>query len=371
MGTPKILSRYILRQFLTSFIAVFLSLGFIIYVFDVVDYMKRQFANQDFGFGSVLLVCLLKQPNMLQIILPFIVLIATIVCLCRMVKTSELVIIRASGRSVWQFIMPILVTSGIIGILNFSLFNPLSAKFYTEFERLNDQRRGEAHINTKESDLWLREHNNGKMYVLHAGRIRQEKIKDKKLVTIKDISILEFDEKDEFTKRTDSVSAWLDEENGQFVLNDVTIFQAGFLIKKLPTSTFKTNLTVNKIQSNFASTETISFWDLPGLIEFFDKSGFSSHSQRLQLHSLLVTPLTLIAMVLIAAVFSIDPNQRGGGGALRITAAIMFGFLLFFLSRITYAMGYANNLPIVIATWAPPFIFIFVAVARLFHKEDG
>lgn len=371
MGTPKILSRYILRQFLTSFIAVFFALSFIIYVFDVVDYMKHQFSNQDFGFVSVLLVCLLKQPNMIQIILPFIVLIATIVSLWRLVKTSELVIIRASGRSVWQFITPILISAGIIGILNFSLFNPLSAKFYTEFERLNDIRRGEAHINMKEADLWLREHRDGKMYVLHAGRIRQEKIKDQKFVTVKDISILEFNEKDEFIKRTDSVSAWLDEPNGQFILNDVTIFQSGFLVEKIPTSTFKTNLTVNKIQNNFATTETISFWDLPGLIEFFDKSGFSSHSQRLQLHSLLVSPLTLIAMVLIAAVFSIDPNQRAGGGALRVTAAILFGFLLFFLSRITYAMGHSNNLPIVIATWAPPFIFILVAVARLFHKEDG
>ena len=371
MGTPKIISRYILRQFITSFIAVFLALGFIIYVFDVVDYMKHQFSNQDFGFGSVLLVCLLKQPNMLQIVLPFIVLIATIVSLWRLVKTSELVIIRAAGRSVWQFITPILISAGVIGVLNFSLFNPLSAKFYTEFERLNDMRRGDTHINMKESDLWLREHRDGKMYVLHAGRIRQEKIGNQKLVTVKDISILEFNEDDQFTKRIDSESAWLDEANSQFIMSNVKTFQAGFMIEKTETATFPTSLTVSKIQSNFASSETISFWELPGLIQFFDKSGFSSHTPRLQLHSMLVSPLTLIAMVLIAAVFSVDPNQRGGGGALRVTAAVLFGFLLFFLSRITYAMGYANNLPIVIATWAPPLIFILFAVARLFHKEDG
>ena len=41
MSTPKLISRYILRQFLMSFFAVMLTLGFIILLFDVIEMMKK------------------------------------------------------------------------------------------------------------------------------------------------------------------------------------------------------------------------------------------------------------------------------------------------------------------------------------------
>ncbi len=363
MAVPKILSRYIIRQFLMSFFAVSLTLGAIILLFDVIELMKKE-SIPSFGFGNVLTLGLLKLPNMLLTVLPFIVLIAAIIVFWRLTKSSELVIIRAAGQSVWQFVMPLLATSFIIGVLSVVLFNPFSAAMYSKFQRLDDNRRGEPHISTSQG-LWLREHRDNKMYVLHTNDIRQEKLE----LTLKNVGILVLSDSDEFSKRIDARQAVLDD--GFFKLSDARVYENGKNIEYLPSLMIPTELTLGKITKNLASPETISFWDLPEIIKFFEKSGFSAHQHRMRLQSLLVSPFLLMTMVLIAAVFSVDPNQRAGGGALKISAAVASGFLLYFMTRITYAMGFASSLPVGFAIWSPPLIFASISITVLLHREDG
>ncbi len=363
MPAPKIISQYIIRQFLMSFFAVMLTLGAIILLFDVIEVMKKE-AFSSFGFTNVLTLGLLKLPNMILTILPFIVLIASIIVFRRLTKSHELVIIRAAGQSVWQFITPLLLTSFIIGIFSVAAFNPFAATMFSKYQRMDDDRKGTPHI-TSSQGLWLREHRDGKMYVLHARDLHQKKYE----LTLKGVSILIFSNENVFLKRIDAVKAVLNE--GFFELKDVRSYENGKVIEKQSTLKIPTELTLGKIQENFASPETISFWDLPEIIDFFENSGFSAHSHRLHLQSLLVSPFLLMTMILISAVFTVDPNQRRGGSALKISGAVACGFLLYFMTRITYALGFSTALPIAFAVWSPPLIFALISVSVLLQQEDG
>ncbi|MBR4126600.1 MAG: LPS export ABC transporter permease LptG [Alphaproteobacteria bacterium] len=363
MPAPKIISRYIVRQFLMSFFAVMLMLGSVILLFDIIEVMKKE-AVSSFGFSNILTLSLLKLPNMILTILPFIVLIASIIVFRRLTKSHELVIIRAAGQSVWQFIMPLLLTSFVIGVFSVTAFNPFSAAMFSKHQRMDDDRRGTPHI-TSSQGLWLREHRDGKMYVLHARGLHQSKYE----LNLKNVSILIFSNENVFLKRIDASNAFLTQ--GFFELKDARIFENGKLIEKQNILKMPTELTLGKIQENLASPETISFWDLPEIINFFESSGFSAHSHRLHLQSLLVSPFLLMTMILISAVFTVDPNQRRGGGALKISGAVVFGFLLYFMTRITYALGFSTALPIAFAVWSPPLIFALISVSILLHQEDG
>ena len=363
MPAPKIISQYIIRQFLMSFLAVMLALGSIILLFDVIEVMKKE-AVSSFGFGNILTLGLLKLPNMILTILPFIVLIASIIVFRRLTKSHELVIIRAAGQSVWQFVTPLLLTSFIIGVFSVTVFNPFSAAMFGKYQRMDDDRKGTPHISSSQG-LWLREHRDGKMYVLHAQGLLQEKYELK----LKNISIFIFSDQNVFLKRIDAIRATLND--GYFELKDARTYENGKVIEKKDILEVPTDLTLGKIQENFASPETISFWDLPEIIDFFESSGFSAHPHRLHLQSLLVSPFLLMTMILISAVFSVDPNQRRGGSALKISAAVVSGFLLYFMTRITYALGFSTALPIAFATWSPPLIFALISISLLLHQEDG
>ncbi len=363
MFAPKLISQYIIRQFLMSFFAVLITLGAIILLFDVIELMKKE-SIPSFGFANVLTLGLLKLPNMILTVLPFVVLIAAIIVFWRLTKSYELVVIRAAGQSVWQFVTPLLITSFIIGIFSVTVFNPFSASMFSKFQHMDDDRKGIPHISSSQG-LWLREHRDNKMFVVHARGIRQEKLE----LTLRNVTIFVFSDKNAFIKRIDANSAALNQ--GFFNLNNVRIYENGKNIEKHDILQIPTELTLGKIQENFASPETISFWDLPDIIEFFENSGFSAHPHRLHLQSLLVTPFLLMTMILIAAVFSVDPNQRKGGGALKISGAIVSGFLLYFMTRITYALGFSTALPVGFATWSPPVIFALISISLLLHREDG
>ena len=364
MSTPKILSRYIIKQFLFSFFAVMLTLGFITFLFDVIDLMKRE-SDSSFGFSKMLLMGVLKMPNMMLTVLPFGVLIGTIIVFWRLTKSSELVIIRAAGQSVWQFTNSLLVTAFLIGVIAVTVFNPFAAAMYGRFQLMDDDRRGQPHISADSQELWLREHRDGKMFVLHANGLRQKEYE----LTLRGVTVLVLSETNDFIRRIDAHSALL--EDGFFSLKNARLFETGTLTTLEEDLKLPTELTLGKIQENFASPDTISFWDLPKLISFFENSGFSAHTHRLKFQSLLVMPFLLSTMVLISAVFSVDPNQRRGGGALKVTAAVASGFLLYFMTKITYAMGFAASLPITFATWSPPAIFTLLSVSALLHSEDG
>lgn len=363
MPAPKIISQYIIRQFLMSFFAVMLALGSIILLFDVIELMKKE-AVSSFGFANMLTLGLLKLPNMLLTILPFIVLIASIIVFRRLTKSHELVIIRAAGQSVWQFVTPLLLTSFVIGLFSVAIFNPFSAVMFGKYQRLDDDRKGTPHISSSQG-LWLREHRDGKMYVLHASGLHQEKYE----LNLRHVSILIFSDQNIFLKRIDASRATLNK--GAFELKDVRSYENGKLIERNDLLEIPTDLTLGKIQENFASPETISFWDLPEIIDFFESSGFSAHQHRLHLHSLIVSPFLLMTMILISAVFTVDPNQRRGGSALKVSGAIVCGFLLYFMTRITYALGFSTALPIAFATWSPPLIFALISISVLLHQEDG
>lgn len=367
MFSPKILSRYILKQYIYSFIATLVSLQFVVYTFDIIDILRHEIKNTDFGFVDILIMGLLKQGNMLQIILPFIVLLSSIITFWRLTKSSELVIIRAAGQSIWQFVSPVIIFAGALGIFCFTLFNPLSAKMYASYERLNISRKEKSQISTTTQSLWIRESKNDQVFILHANSM----FKEKSTLTLKNVSLIVTNDYGEFFSQIEAPQAILEDKKNELDLQDAKIFVPGKKLEHIDHYIFETSITTDKIQNNFASPETVSFWRLPKLIAFFEASGFSAHSHILQYHSLIATPFILIAMVLIAAVFSIDPNQRGGGGALKLGLAIALGFLLFFMTKITYAMGFSSTLPVSVATYSPPLIFSFVAISILLSKEDG
>ena len=135
--------------------------------------------------------------------------------------------------------------------------------------------------------------------------------------------------------------------------------------------TLPTKLTLERVHDNFASPETLSFWQLPGFISFFERAGFSAPKHRMYLQSLIASPLLYCGMVLIAALFSLQPNLRSGGLMGRLGAGIATGFVLYFFSKLIYAFGLSQTIPQALAAWAPALMASLAGLGGLFHQEDG
>lgn len=366
MRISPTLSVYFGRQFLLSFLMLFGMFLLLIFMIDTVELLRRTASKPNVDFFAVVQMALMKLPHMGQKTFPFAILFGAMLSFWRLTRSHELVISRSAGVSAWQFMLPPLLIAFMLGIFQVAAINPLASTTLTVYERLEALHlKGKTnYLAISSAGLWLRQANKDGQSIIHSGQITQYRND----VLLTNVSIIMYEGQDRFKSRIDAKSAQL--EDGFWHLNDASIYVPEEPPKFEKDFWLETDLTLGKIQDNFAPPETMSFWDLPGFISTLEDSGFSAVRHRLYLHTLLAAPFLLCAMVLIAATFTLRISQRGSAGFV-IFGGLMTGFLLFFFSDVVFALGLSDSIPIILAAWAPSGIATLLGLSMLFHLEDG
>ena len=365
MSPWKILFRYISRQFFGWCFGVFAAMLTIVFLLDYIELIRR--AGTRPGATLVLLfeMAVLKQPYMAQQVMPFAILFGTMMAFWRLTRSNELVVARAAGISVWQFMAPPLLGALILGVAVVTVFNPVASVMQASYERMENRvLRGEGNqLTLSRSGLWLRQSNGADNHsIVHA---------DSFLISqsaLRDVTILFLSNDTKLSKRIDAEKARL--ENGEWDVQHGTVWEPSKPLQPFDRMIIPTNLTPRKIEDSFASPETMSFWELPGFIKLLENSGFPSQRHRLYYDALLARPFLFVAMVLIAASFSLR-MQRRGGTTLMIAGGIASGFALYFLSDVVFALGLSSTIPTLLAAWTPTGVSCLLGAGLLLHLEDG
>jgi lipopolysaccharide export system permease protein len=262
---------------------------------------------------------------------------------------------------------PALILAAAIGVLSLAVVNPLAAGLFSVYERVKDGliRNDAAALDIGETGFWLRETGGGGASIVHAVAVTQTE----GALALSGVTIIETDAKDNLVRRIEAKDGQL--LDGFIRLRDTLTLEPGQPATREPEMFQPTTITLTQVQESFASPETLSFWDLPDFIAFSQASGFSALPHRLHWASLTTMPVMLCAMVMIAAAFFLTAQARLAAWTLRAAAGVATGFLLFFFSRFTYALGLSATLPVALAAWAPAVIALLLGLAYLFHREDG
>ena len=355
---------YIGRQFLAWCASAFLTLIFLIVLFDSIELLRRTSSHESVTLGMVIAMALFKLPSLAQEAIPFAVLFGGMMAFWRLNRHHELVIARAAGLSAWEFLLPAMMVALAIGVVKVTVYSPFASAMLLHFEQLEAQ-----HISGKSSlaaisgeGLWLRQHTERGHYVLHAAGVHPRRME------LDDVLVLGLGDNDKFAYRIDAERAVL--EPGAWRLVNARINRPEGAPASYPVWRIPTDLTHENIQDSFATPETLSFWALPGFIEVLERAGFSALRHKLYWQSQIADPLLLCSMVLFAAAFTLRPLRRGGTTFL-ISAGVATGFVIYFASDVVYALGLSARIPILLSAWSPAVIGCLVGSAILFHLEDG
>ena len=374
MRLPLTLSLYIGRQFL---VAVLLTLGIMLVIIGMIELLEmvRRASDAPRGvpFGIVLQLVLLKLPTSAEKIYPFVFMIGSMIALNRLTRTSELVVTRSAGVSVWQFLAPGVVVALALGVVFVTVVNPIAASTISRFDRIeNKYISGKpSQLSVLPSGLWLRQV--GEKGIMMHGVEAQEYIiratrMDQTTLQFETVSIFLFDKGHRFIGRIDAPTALL--QTGHWNIPDAIFSTPTKAPENLADYKMPTHLTIDQIRDSFSAPETFSFWQLPGFISVLEQAGFSALHHKLHFHSLVALPMLLAGMLMLAAVFSLRPPRRGRTGML-IVVGVVSGFFIYFLTNIIYAFGASGALPIMLAAWAPTLIVLMISSAALLHLEDG
>lgn len=358
------LSVYFGKSFLVWVLGTFFAIMAIVYLLDFIELMRRGSDREEATLGMMLQMAALKAPHMGQQIFPFAVLFGAMLAFTRMTRTNELVVARAAGVSVWQFLLPAIVIAFSLGLFKIAVFNPIASVMTAKFEALENTilRNQSNQLALAGGGLWLREKNQSGHFVLHARGIAADG------ASLSRVTVLFFEGEDRFRIRADAKSG--DLNPGFWELRGVTLTSNDGIPEQREVFRLPTTLTLDNIQDSFASPETLSFWELPKFISVLEGAGFSAVRHRLYWHAMLASPLLLCAMVLIAATFSMRLTRRGGT-VMWVSAGLFSGFLLYFVSDLVFALGLSARIPEVLAAWTPATVTALLGSASLLHLEDG
>ena len=368
------LARYVARRFLGATLAMLTGLTLLVSLFDFIELLRRAATRADAGFALVAQIAGLRLPFVALQILPFAILLGGLLAFWRLTRSSELVVARAAGISVWGFLTGPVVVALLFGGLGTAAISPLSSAMLARAERLDyAYLRASAGITALAGGrLWLRQADRGleeQGVAILSGRPVSERGLARGIgFSMTDVTLWRLSEADRPLARIESPDARL--LPGRWVLADAITFNADRSAGPKQTLTFPTDLTPDRIEDSFASPDTLSVWALPGFIEVLEAAGFSAVRHRLHFQSLLSLPVLAAAMALLAAAFSMRSSRRGGVAQM-IGAGVAAGFALFVLDKVANEFGEAGTLPVYLAAWAPTIAGLMLALALLLHLEDG
>lgn len=367
IAIPPTLGRYFARLYLVNTLSLIGAMLAVIWLFDSVELLRRASKHTDVPLSAVLKMAVLKLPEVGQVVLPFAILFAAMFTFWQLGRRGELVVARASGLSVWQFLAPVVGVAALGGFLHTTVINPASAVFlerFAQMERLYLTHEKAVATLFREG-LWLRQGLQGPQggeALLHADRIHMP------AWDLEKVMVLFFTADGSFSGRIDAPEAEL--TDGAWALKDAELSFSGREPEHRNLATLPATLTRRDIEDSFASPDSLAFWRLPGHIHMLESTGFDAIRLRIHFQSLLSQPLLFIAMVLLAASVSLRPPRSQSSFALALLG-VGIGVAVFFLSSYLQALGAARQIPVILAAWAPALVTFLLGMGVLLRTEDG
>jgi lipopolysaccharide export system permease protein len=363
IGNPT-LGRYIGKRFLFAIMAVFLLCSVLIYLIDFVELLRQSGKYGEVPLPTLALIALLRLPAYAEFLIAFAVLVGSITALLQLSRKSELTVMRAGGMSAWQFLRPGFIVAFTVGVFAVAVFNPMAAAGRDAAEGIFAEAFGKEGnlLRSRSGASWLRQNGTDGQSVISA------LLATNKGLTLHAVSMFVFDDKGRFVERVDGKRADLRE--GYWEIREAWVVRIGREPEKFDMYLVSTYLTPDRVADALGTAFSVSFWEMPALIEVAEKAKLSSKRLRVQYEALMSRPLLCAAMVLLAATVSLR-SFRGGGIQTMVITGLVGGFGFFLISEVSRQVGVAGLTSPWAAIWLPVVLVMIVSATVLLHQEDG
>jgi len=298
----KSINRYIIKEYLKSLlvvIAVMLSIIILINMLDEFNFFK---SKKELKFIFFILFTILKIPNVLVNLFPFIVLFGGIVFYLKIYNHNEVISLRVAGYSNVQIILIPALTSFVLGYLIVFFIVPFSSSFLKYYEELRSNYNETKNlVFLNETGIWILDKGEKDKNIIRIERINKDFSK------IEKITIYNYNNNNDFIKRIDAEEGFINNKNWE--LNKVYIVTANKKNNKenyFKNFNYETKLNINELRNVYKNTETTSLFDINKEILLLEDKGYSSIDLRIRYQKLISFPIYLLSMSILAGLMIIN-----------------------------------------------------------------
>lgn len=361
---------YIARKFLYNVAIVQIGLLALLMLIITTDVL-RFFSERGAEASAYIQLILVTTPEAAVKTFPLVVLLGSMFTFLGMSRSSELVIVRASGVSALKMLLAPTIATLLLGAISMATFNPILTATIRKTAEIRSEytESGGNLLSISGEGLWLRQTGENSNFIIQANNSSPNGS------ILYGVRFHEFSTDGDLVRRIEATraelqpGAWKLSNAIQWRFLDRNLFETAD-VRPFREIILPTDLTSDRILGSFAAPNTISIWNLPGFIKQLEASGFSAARHKVFLQSEYATPLLLVAMMLIGAAFSLR-HARFGHASIMALMAILSGFLLYTVKNVAESLGQAQEVSILLATLAPSLAAALLALAFVLHLEDG
>ena len=364
MMLSGILSRYIALRVLMMIGAVFALCLVLIVMIDMIELLRIAGKSGKIPMSSIFSIALMRLPSFAELTMPFAVLTGTIGAFLLLNRSAEIVVTRAAGMSVWQFVGPGVAVGLGLGLVAVGLYNPMAANARAASERAYAKVFGEQSslLGSGETGQWLRQVGTDGSSVLNAASSAEQGQQ------LSGVTVIQYDRQGTFVEFVSAETAEL--HDGFWQLSSAVVTRPRSPPEHFVTYVVSTYLTPVQVRESLGSEFSVSFWQLPALIDLAQRAGLPANAFRVQYASLLSRPFLFAVMVLLAGTVALR-TFRFGKIQTMVVVGLLFGFGFFILVEVVRQMGVAGFCSSMASGFAPVAVAGLMSVTVLLHQEDG
>ena len=336
-----LLNRYIFSTVLSAVLMVLLVICALDWLAKLIDELAS--IEGGYTFIEILIYTSLNIPNSIYKFIPFAALVGGLIGLGNLAATSELVIMRAAGVSLWQITLAVLKPILLLIIVSVLLAEYVipTAEHYAENRRSQALGVVKTALSSR-SGLWNREGNeymhfnsvqvNGKL--LGITRYRFDDNKQLQTATFAESAIY-------------SNNAW--QEEG---ITETSITDSGIETTTAITRRWDTPLSPALLAILIQEVDNLPLSKLYNYIAYLNQQGIDSSSYQLSFWNKVLQPLAIISLVIIAISFVFGPLREATMGY-RIFSGVVVGILFQLVQQLLGPTSLVYGFPPVIAVLIP------------------
>ena len=351
----KSINRYIINEYIKSLfvvIAVMLSIVLLINLLDEFNFFK---SKKDLKFIFFIIFTILKIPNLLINLFPFIILFGGIVFYLKIYNHNEVISLRVMGYSNIQIILIPALTSFIIGYIIVFLIVPFSSSMLRYYESLRSEYNETKNlVFVNETGIWILDKNEKEKNI-----IRIEKI-SKDFSVVNQITIYNYDSSNNFIKRIDATEGFIKDKNWQ--LNKVYIISANKKNNKenyLNNYNYTSNVNISELKNVYKNTDTTSLLDINKEMMILEDKGYSTIDLRIRYQKLISFPIYLLAMSILSGLMIINLGKTSNYlkyGSYGVIISVM----IYFLNDLSITIAKSGIISVDFSVWIPIFLIILI-----------
>ena len=347
-----VIDRYLATTWLRLFL---LCQGGFLAVYLILDFMEKlgRFSKAGASFGAILQFFLFKIPEMIGQTMPFAVLMATLLALGMLSRSSELTALRSCGLSIPRIVLPILLLGfccSLLLLVNSEFVVPRSYQQMEHIEKVVIKKQG---INTffRLNNIWFRSDN----------LILQASVFDPPTKTLKGVTVWELSSDMQPTRRMDALQAINGATGWELQQVQTRTFVGPGGVTKSARLAVPLSLKVDDLRILDNNADNFSFRKLREYATSLEKGGYAAGRYRTMMHAKLALPFGAFVMVVLGIPFALKTG-RTSGIAMGVGAGVAIGFAYFIINAAIQSYGRSGVLPPFVAAWGANLVFILTGI---------